>query len=418
MRNWGKEGRFAGEIHISILAFVGYNSPGNLFFPIYQFVITLIDSMAEKTTPPIMESSPGAETVIDGKRYLYFGGTSYLGLAGRPEVIEAACEAVRRYGIHSATSRGGFGTNPATAAVERLAAEFFAQEDAFYFASGYVGNHILIQALTERFDCILADELAHSCLQEAAKLPGKPIERFRHRDTDDLDRKVRQCVSADKRPLVMSDGIFAVTGAIAPIDEYLGILSECETATLLIDDAHGFGTLGENGRGTLEFFEKKGMQGGAETYVSGTLSKALGGFGGILSGSATFVDRAKKASHYFDGASAPPSPVAGASAKALEIVLLEPQLRKHLQANVAHLRRGLREIGLAVEDTPSPVIGMAIGNAENMRRIHRELKSVGILLPYSTYRGAGKEGTLRIAVFATHTADMLDRLLDELRRLV
>jgi 7-keto-8-aminopelargonate synthetase-like enzyme len=187
---------------------------------------------------------------------------------------------------------------------------------------------------------------------------------------------------------------------------------------LLIDDAHGFGTLGENGRGTLEFFEKSEKQGGVETYVSGTLSKALGGFGGILSGSSAFVDRAKKASHYFDGASAPPSPVAGASAKALEIVLREPQLRKHLQANVAHLRRGLKDIGLAVEDSPSPVIGMAIGDAENMRRIHHELKSVGILLPYSTYSGAGKEGTLRIAVFATHTIEMLDRLLDELRKVM
>jgi 8-amino-7-oxononanoate synthase len=381
--------------------------------------------MSSTISPPIMESAPGAETTIDGKRYLYFGGTSYLGLAGRPEVIEAACEASRRYGIHSATSRTGFGTNPPMAAVERLAAEFFAKEEAFYYASGYVGNHILIQALTERFDVVLADELAHCCLCEAAKLPGKPIVHFRHRDIADFENQLDQCLSAGQRPLVMSDGIFAATGALAPLDQYAELLGECGTATLLIDDAHGFGAVGENGRGTLDYYKLWGpaingdiKSDGVAIYVSGTLSKALGGFGGILSGSAEFIQRARAASHYYDGASAPASPVAGASAKALEIVLHEPQLRKQLQANVARLRRGLGEIGLPVEDSPAPVIGVTVGNADNMRRIHRELKAADIILPYSTYSGAGKEGTLRIAVFATHTDEMLDRLLAELRRVV
>jgi 7-keto-8-aminopelargonate synthetase-like enzyme len=378
--------------------------------------------MDEMTLPPIMESPPGAETTIDGRRYLYFGGTSYLGLAGRAEVIEAACEAARTYGIHSATTRGGYGTNPATRAVERLAAEFFAAEEAFYFASGYVGNHILIQALAGRFDVVLADELSHPCLLEAAKLSGRPIACFRHRDANDLAERIQRCDSGNQRPLAMTDGIFAVTGEIAPLDDYLEIVLGCESATLLIDDAHGFGTLGENGRGTVECTKvatnAEVLNAGPGVFVGGTLSKALGGYGGILAGGAAFIDRAKKASHYFDGASAPPSPVAGASAKALEIVLQEPQLRKLLQANVAHLRRGLKEIGLPVEETPSPVIGLRVGDAENMRRIHLELKALGILLPYSTYSGAGKEGILRIAVFATHTVEMLDRLIGELRRIV
>jgi len=379
--------------------------------------------MSNETSLPMMESAPGAETVIDGNRYLYFGGTSYLGLAGRPEVIEAACEAARRYGIHSATTRTGFGTNPPTAAVERLAAEFFGTEDAFYYVSGYVGNHILIQALADRCDMVLADELAHFCLCEAAKLPGKPVAKFRHRDADDLQSKIAACIAAGRRPLVMTDGIFAATGWMAPIDRYLAALARCGTATLLIDDAHAFGAVGANGRGTLEHFDLWGpsvngdvQPDGVAIYVSGTLSKALGGFGGILMGGAALMDRARATSHYHDGASAPASPVAGASAKALDIVLREPQLRQRLQANVARVRGGLREMGLAVEDSPAPIIGVTIGNADNMRRIHQDLKAAGILLPYSTYSGAGKEGVLRIAVFATHTDEMLDRLLAELRR--
>ena len=139
-----------------------------------------------------MQSPPAAETWIDGRRApLYFGGCGYLGLAARPEVIEAACAATRRYGIHSATSRSGFGNNPPTLAVERLAAEFFGTEDAFYFASGYVGNHILVQALAPRCDAVAADASAHFCLDEAARLLGVPVVRFGHCDAEDLRRQLR-----------------------------------------------------------------------------------------------------------------------------------------------------------------------------------------------------------------------------------
>jgi 8-amino-7-oxononanoate synthase len=382
--------------------------------------------MQDHAVSQIMESPPGAETVIDGRRYLYFGGTSYLGLASRPEVIEAACDAVRRYGVHSATSRAGFGTNPPTLAVEHLAAEFFGTEEAFYFVSGYVGNHILVQALAERFDAALLDESAHFCLCEAAQLAGKPITRFRHRDPEDLQGQLRKLAAAGQRPLVMTDGVFSMTGAVAPIEQYLRLLGQCGTATLIIDDAHGLGTLGEHGRGSLEHFGIWDSRANAELttdgvglYVCGTLSKALGGYGGILSGSRALVQRARSASHYYAGASAPPSPAAGATAQALEIVRREPQLRERLRENAAWLRAGLRGLGLAIDEWPTPVIGLAVGNAENMRRIHRELRSAGILVPYfAAYSGAGPAGRLRIAVFATHTADMLAHLLSELRRIL
>ncbi|MCC6125500.1 MAG: pyridoxal phosphate-dependent aminotransferase family protein [Pirellulales bacterium] len=385
--------------------------------------------MTATNLPPLMESPPGPKTVIDGKTYLYFGGTSYLGLAGNAEVIEAACDAARRFGMHSATSRTGFGHNAATVAVERLAAEFFGKEKAFYYVSGYVGNHILIQAVAERFDVILMEEMAHFCLQEASALPGKPIVRFAHRDAEDFARKVRECAAAGKRPLALTDGIFPATGEIAPLDRYVRALADCGAATLLIDDAHGFGAVGENGRGSLEHFglwDGKNsppvngdvLPDGLAIYVSGTLSKALGGFGGILAGSADLIERAHTTSHYYNGASAPASPVAGGTAKALEIVLRDPGLRKRLQNNVALLRGKLRELGLAIDDSPASIVGVTVGDAENMRRIHRELKAADIIVPYSTYSGAGKEGTLRIAVFANHTLEMLERLVNEFRRIL
>ena len=138
------------------------------------------------STFSIMQSAPGPETVIDGVRYLYFGGTSYLGLANHPEVIEAGCAAIRHYGVHSATTRARFGTNPPVLDVERLAAKFFGTEDAFYFGSGYQSNHILVAALAADADAVLVDEAAHYCVIEATRLAGKPIHTFRHRDPESL----------------------------------------------------------------------------------------------------------------------------------------------------------------------------------------------------------------------------------------
>ena len=332
-------------------------------------------------TPPLTEGPPGALTRIDGKEYLYFGGTGYLGLAGHADVIRAACAALRRYGVHTATSRSGYGNTPLTLEVERLAAEFFGTAGAFYFASGYAGNHILIQAVAERADMVLIDESAHFCLTEASRLLCLPVSTFRHRDPDDLRKRLRKQAGQGRRPLVLTDGVFSISGAVAPLDEYAEILKEIGVATLLVDDAHGFGTIGRHGRGSLEHLglwddgvNEAPVRDGPGVYVCGTLSKAIGGFGGILPGSLALLDRVRQTSHYYDGASAPMSAAAGATAMALEIMIRGPQLRQRLSQNVLRLRGGLQAMGLAVDDWPTPIVGLAIGSSEDMRRIHDELR--------------------------------------------
>lgn len=366
----------------------------------------------------LMQSAPGPETIIDGVRYLYFGGTSYLGLANHPEVIEAGCAALRRYGVHSATTRARFGTNPPVLEVERRAAEFFGTEDAFYFGSGYQSNHILVAALAADADVVLVDEAAHYCVLEATRLAGIPVHTFRHRDPTDL----RRVAAPHHRVLVLADGVNPSTGTEAPVREYLAALANRQYATLLLDDAHGFGVLGEHGRGLLDelnlwpHVNGGPAVNGVRLCVGGTLAKALGGFGGIIPGTREFVERARKSSHYFDGASAPASAEAGATAKALELVLREPELRDRLRTNVRHVRAGLRELGLIVPDGDTANFGVTVGDAANMRRIHEALKARGIMLPYvGAYSGLPPEGVLRFAIFATHTTAQLDRLLAELR---
>jgi 7-keto-8-aminopelargonate synthetase-like enzyme len=154
-------------------------------------------------------------------------------------------------------------------------------------------------------------------------------------------------------------------------------------------------------------------------YVCGTLAKALGGFGGIIPGSSEFIARVRSASHYFDGASAPASAEAGATAKALEIAVREPSLRLRLRENTMRLRQGLRALGLAVPESATANFGITVGDAANMRRIHEALKGRGIMLPYfNTYAGVPPAGLLRFAVFANHSAAQIDCLLAELRTLL
>ncbi len=390
-----------------------------------------------KTHTPIAESPPGPIVRIDGVEYLYFVGTGYLGLQGDPEVIRAACEATQQYGIHSATSRAGFGNTPPTLSVERHAAEFFGSEASFCFSSGYAGNSILLRTIESNFDALFVDEYSHYCVFEAARQSGRPMFRFHHRDAGDLADNLRTHLRPGQRPLVMSDGVFSARGTIAPLADYIATLAHYPGAGLLVNDAHGVGVLGRRGRGTLEHFglfdgipegnvNSKIVSplinretGECAVFFCATLSKALGGYGGIIPGSQQFLDGVRRASHWYDGASAPPAPVAAASARALELIQADADLRPRLWSNVRRLKDGLRAMGFDVDDTPVPIICLVAGDADNMRRIQQELKSRGIAVAYmAAYSGLSAAGGLRIAVFATHTEEMIQRFLDELRLVV
>ncbi len=414
----------------------------------------------------IAESPPGAYTQIDGRRYLYFAGTGYLGLQSHPEVIRAAAEAAQTYGLGSANSRTAFGTTQPVLDVERAAAAFFGQDDAFYFASGWMGNNVLVQMLDNDARLVLIDECSHYSLFEAARLSTPSPITFRHRDANDLHEKLKKNLQPGQYPLVLSDGVFAATGRIAPADQYCGILQEYPGSVLLLDDAHGLAVLGPNGRGTYEHLglwpavspspgtDPQGWSAGEGPGVraagsdqqsavsnqpspipnhqipnpplpcpallfSVTLSKAVGGFGGIIPGNRDFIDRIRSRSPYFAGASAPPAPIAAASAKALEIIMADPSLREKLRTNVQTMKAGLRRLGFDVDDTPVPIVSLTIGTSGNMQRIQRELFTHGIALPYmSSYAGLSPQGALRIAVFATHTEEMIERLIDGLRKFV
>lgn len=376
----------------------------------------------------IMQSAPGPITVIDGRECLYFAGTGYLGLQSRPEVIQAACAAAERFGMGSATSRTGFVNQPPTLDVEARAARFFGVEASFSFASGYAGMAILAAHLADACDAAFVDEQSHYSVFAGARALEKPIFSFQHRDAGHLAELLKTKLKPGERPLVMSDGLFALLGDLAPVDEYDHVVANYPGAMVALDDAHGMGVIGRDGRGAFDHFDlwdrvndargdakgERSIHAGAKLFVCGTLGKALGGFGGMIPGSQRMIESLRELPIY-GGASAIPAPAAGGAARALELATGEPALRACLQANALRLRSRLRGLGLDCDEFPSPIICLKLGARDNMRRIHRELMERGIAIGYfAAYSGSGSEGALRIAVFATHTEAMLDRLADEL----
>ena len=360
-----------------------------------------------------MESPPGAETILDGRRYLYFGGTGYFGLHGHPAVIRAGVRAFQKYGTHSATSRAGFGSNPSLLEVEARLREFFREDDAVYFGSGYLGSLVLAQALAERYDAVFVDEQAHFCIRDIASSPGKPVFGFRHRDPDDLAKKLKARLKAGQRPFLLSDGVFPIYGRIAPVPEYAKVM-EAFGGLIGLDDAHGVGVLGAHGRGTFEYFGMKASQ----LYFTGTLSKAFGGHGGFVVGKRSLTRHIRTAVGAYVGSTPTPTPIAAATAKGIEVLLRHPAMRDRLRRNTASLKEGLRSLGIEADGTPVPVVAWSMRTEKEMRGIQKDLLRRGIAVPYLKYIGAPASGVLRVTVFSTHTAGPIGRLLEELARVL
>ncbi len=381
------------------------------------------------------DGPPDAMVTVAGKTYLYFAGNGYLGLQADPEILAAICEATLRYGVGTATTRTAF-TSPPVFEVERRIADILGMDAALYTASGYVANQILLESLEGTFDRIFIDESAHYSLFDAARrLRGsrcRPI-TFKHRHLEDLRDKLDGNLQFHERPLVVTDGVFSFLGTIAPVPEYIKLLSRYDGSSLWIDDAHGFGVLGDNGLGTLEHFgidsARTNRTAQDETdsfglddltdhddaeprlYLSFSLSKAVGGCGGAIPGSESFIQRLKDRSGVFFGASAPANPIAAATAKALA-VLTDGSNRQRLRENTALLKDGLQKLNLPAGNPEVPIAILTLGSSKNMRRIQRELSERDILVSYlPRYAGLGSEGALRIAVFATHTPEMIEELI-------
>ena len=361
----------------------------------------------------IMEGPPGPETVINGKRYIYFGGTGYFALQGHPDVIEAGIAAFRKYGVHPATSRTGFGNCPVQLDLERKIAEYFGTEDSLHFVSGYLDNLFQVQALKEQIDVVFIDETAHFSIKDAVYSALKPVIMFRHRDPEDLSKKLKETLKPGQVPLLMTDGIFPTMGVIAPVPDYLKII-EPYNGFICLDDSHSVGVLGPNGRGTYEHFGLKSDR----LYYAGTMSKAFGGHGGFIPGTKKYIQYIKDHCGAFAGATPSPTAAMAASAKGLEIVKNHPEMRDRLRKNVAMVKSGMKKLGFEMNDNPVPIVTWTMKSGDDMKKIQLELMSRGVAVAYTKYVGAPPSGALRASIFSEHKPEHINKLLEEVGKLV
>lgn len=343
-----------------------------------------------------------------GRMLVYFGGCDYFRLASHPAVLAAARDAAVRYGLNVAASRATTGNHSLYLKLENELARFFKVDRALLTPSGYATNLVAAQGMASHVTHALIDEQAHAALADAAELLGCQVHRFRHRSPRDLAEHVRRLPDS-ARPLVLTDGLFACEGTIAPLTDYLRLLPR--HGLLLVDDAHGAGVLGSSGRGTPEIC---GVRRENRLIQTCTLSKAFGTYGGAILGSAPLIGRILRHSRQFAGSTPLPPPLAAAALKAVQIVRSDPDLRSRLVDRVRLVKDALFKTALAQPQTPSPVIAVQARTAPAAVRLRKDLFRRGIYPSLIRYPGGPPGGYFRFALSSEHTPKQLDALIASL----
>ena len=326
---------------------------------------------------------------------------NYLGLSYRPEVIEAAKRALDRYGMGAAGSPVLSGTMDVHLELERELAAFKNRPACLLFPTGYSTNIGLVQGLMRPGDLIVADQHAHASIVDGAILSKADVRFFRHNQPEDLEKKLQ---AGSGKKLVCVEGVYSMDGDVCRLPEIVEVAKKYE-ARVMIDEAHSTFIYGENGRGVAEAF---GLEDQIDIHV-GTLSKALGGQGGYVIGSRGLRDylEAFARSRFFSCALSPV--VAAGLLEALRIAAREPGLRGRLWANVAHIRRLLREEGIDVGESTSQVIPVMIRNDRRIFEIGHRMQRAGLYLQPIVYPAVAKHRSrFRISVSAAHTHDQLN----------
>jgi 8-amino-7-oxononanoate synthase len=359
-----------------------------------------------------IESAVGAQIVVAGRRYINFGGSSYLGLASNSEIVDAGVVALRESGSGYQFPRSHGIATGAHQEAEHEASEFFGSETALYLAGGYYFGLAAIGALRERFSTIFFDDWAHFSLRDAIAASGLKSYGFRHLDAADLEAKLNAHLHGNERPLIVTDGMYSTFGEIAPLDELARVM-EPFGGHLVVDESHGFGTLGAHGRGA---HEHHGIPPDRIT-IGGSTGKAFGVLGGIIPGSDREVAAFRKTPVGRGAATGLPA-AASMCAGSFRYVRQHPELLRQLRANVSYLKARLRSLGLNVGDSIAPVATFVAGSDHSMQGLKERLMAEGIFVFHTTYIGAGAAGAIRCGIFTDHTPPQMDALVAALARLL
>jgi glycine C-acetyltransferase len=355
-----------------------------------------------------LSSPQGAWLVVDGQRVLNFCSNNYLGLANHPRILQAARQAMEKYGLGPAAVRSIAGTMDLHLELERRLAAFKGVESAITFQSGFNANIATIPALVGKDDAIISDELNHASIIDGCRLSGGKTIRYAHCDVADLERVLKENRAAYPKVIVITDGVFSMDGDVAPLDKIYEVVQNYD-AILMVDDAHGEGVLGRGGRGIVDHFD---LHGKVDVEV-GTLSKAFGVVGGVVAGNPVVVEWLRQRGRPFLFSSAMTVPDTAACLAALDLLEESTALVDRLWENARYFKAEMKRLGFDTGLSSTPITPVMLGEAPLAQQFSRELFENGVFgmaIGFPTVpRGKAR---IRVMISASHSKDDLDQGLE------
>ena len=361
-----------------------------------------------------IESGQDTEVYIHGKKMLMLGSNSYMGLTNHPEVKQAAIDAINKYGTGNAGSRFLNGTLDIHRKLEEKLADFLGTESALLYGTGYQTNVGVISCLVGPRDYIITDKMDHASIFDAARFSFGKTLKFKHNDMTDLERVLKSCSENGNRgKLIVVDGVFSMEGDIVKLPDVVKLAKKYE-ARLLVDDAHGTGVLGKNGRGTPTHFD---LVNDVDLLVI-TFSKSFASLGGAVLASEKVIHYLKHHSRSLIFSASMPPPAVQAVSMAIDIIKREPERIEKLWHNTHKMKKGLVDMGFDTGISETPIIPVLIGEMEECFTFWRMLTDEGIFVnPVVPPAVPAGQCLIRTSYMATHTDEQLDRALDAFYRI-
>ena len=356
-----------------------------------------------------VDSPSGPLVNVDGERLLSFCSNDYLGLANHPVLKKAFVDAAEKWGVGSGSAHLVTGHTQLHHELEQRLAEFTGRERALLFSSGYMANLALVNAFTAKQDEIYQDRLNHASLIDAGNLSPSKMRRYQHCDVASLERMLASQQTGEK--MILTDTVFSMDGDIAPLDQIAEKAAEHD-ALFAVDDAHGFGVLGDSGAGSLEHFQLNTDQ---VPLLMCTLGKAMGCAGAFIAGDEIYIETLIQKARSYIYTTAQPAAIAAAALAAIQLQTQESWRREKVLALAARFKQGAKQLGLPLLDSITPIQPLITGTSEAASKWAQALRKNGILVtairpptvPQNTAR-------LRITFSAEHTEQQVDQLLEAL----
>ena len=354
----------------------------------------------------------GTEVEMEGHKVLMFGSNAYTGLTGDERIIEAAKKALDKYGSGCAGSRFLNGTVDLHVELEKELAAYVGKEDALCFSTGFFVNSGVLAVICGREDYIICDERDHASIIDGRRLSFAKQLKFRHNDMEDLEKQLQKC-DPDAIKLIVVDGVFSMEGDLANLPEIVR-LKKKYNASLMVDEAHGIGVFGNEGKGVCDYF---GVTDDVD-LIMGTFSKSLASIGGFIAADADTINYLRHTCRtYIFSASNTPAATAAAM-EALHIIRKEPERREKLWETTKYALRRFREEGFEIGDTESPIIPLYVRDVDKTFLVTKLAFDNGVFInPVIPPACAPQDTLVRFALMATHTQEQVERGVQVLKKI-